>query len=104
MDELMNDGILKTLREEIQEAVGAPAILEGLAEEAIELAHAALKTARILRGENPTDARYENAWAAMTEEFTDLAIYSHILGLSIDYDLYCGKKERMVERIREAKA
>lgn len=36
------------------EAIGSPAMLEQLAEEATELAQAALKAARILRKENPT--------------------------------------------------
>lgn len=88
---------------EIQLIIGQPALLEGLAEEATELAHAALKAARILRGENPTPARYENAKIAVTEEYSDLETYAHILGVAIDPDIYREKKERMLARIREAK-
>jgi len=88
---------------EIREKIGDPALCEGLAEEAIELAHAALKTARILRGENPTPVRLENAIRAMAEEYTDLEIYAHVLGVSIVPDDYRWKKERMVARIREVK-
>ena len=36
------------------EKIGTPAMLEQLAKEAAELSQAALKLARVLRGENPT--------------------------------------------------
>lgn len=36
------------------DAIGEPAMLEMLAEEASELTQAALKASRVLRGENPT--------------------------------------------------
>ncbi|MBR3231188.1 MAG: hypothetical protein IKF75_00775 [Lachnospiraceae bacterium] len=98
----MKDNIFKEAIE-IQMMVGEPALYEGMAEEAIELAHAALKTARILRGENPTPARYENAKMAVTEEYSDLETYAHTLGVAIDPDIYREKKERMLARIREAK-
>ena len=87
---------------EIREAIGDPALYEGLAEEAVELAHAALKFARILRGENPTPAdRWETKWS-LIDEYSDLRIYSDILDLRIDAQVYSDKKERMVARIREA--
>lgn len=42
---------------EMIDIIGRPAMLEQLAEEASELAKAALKLARIDRGENPTRSR-----------------------------------------------
>ena len=38
----------------IIDEIGVPAMLEQLAEECSELAHASLKLARKIRGENPT--------------------------------------------------
>ena len=40
------------------EKIGTSAKLEQLAEEAAELSQAALKLARVLRGENPTPVNY----------------------------------------------
>lgn len=88
--------------QEIREALGLPALLEGLAEEAAELAQVALKAARILRGENPTPADYTKTGKALVEEYTDLRIYAGILNLLIDPHIFSDKKERMVARIREA--
>lgn len=44
------------------EYIGKAAMLEQLAEEAAELAQAALKCARIERGENPTPVTMETPW------------------------------------------
>ncbi len=87
---------------EIREAIGEPALLEGLAEEAVELAKEALKLARILRGENPTPADEETTRAAMHLERVDLEIYLDILDIPFDPRAYYSKKCRMKERIREA--
>lgn len=45
----------------ILDAIGEPAMYEMLAEEATELAHAAQKMARILRGEKPTPVTEEGS-------------------------------------------
>ena len=97
----MKDNIFKEAIE-IQMMVGEPALYEGMAEEAIELAHAALKTARILRGENPTPADEETTRRALIEECTDLMFYLNVLDVSLDYKVYRIKKRRMEERIGEA--
>ncbi len=88
---------------EIRDALGDPAIYEGLAEEAVELAQMALKAARILRGENPTPANLLQTKWKIIEEYTDLRIYSDLLDLRPDGQIYSDKKERMVARIREEK-
>lgn len=51
------------------------AILEGLAEEAAELAQAALKVARVLRRENPTPTTLEAALDHLQEELADVLVY-----------------------------
>lgn len=55
----------------ISEVIGEPAMLEQLAEEACEMAQAALKVARILRGENPTPKAEWEAQAELVEEIAD---------------------------------
>ena len=51
------------------------------AKEAAELAHAALKMARIIRNENPTPVTKEEAFAALEEEVTDVDICQQELAL-----------------------
>ena len=50
------------------EVIGEAATYELLAEECIELAHAALKMARVKRGENPTPATEEKVKKSIVEE------------------------------------
>lgn len=59
--------------------IGEPAALELLAEEAVELAHAALKLARVLRGENPTPVSYLDAAAQFAEELGDVRLCTRAL-------------------------
>lgn len=56
------------------DTIGKPATLELLAEECSELAQAALKYARILRGENPTPVTEDEAVSHLTEEIADVQI------------------------------
>ena len=58
----------------IAEKIGQAALLEQTAEEAAELSHAALKLARILRGENPTPVDAVSARKALCEEYADLQV------------------------------
>lgn len=58
----------------ISDKIGLPALLEQLAEECAELAHAALKEARILRGENPTPVDIVDARKALAEEYADVEV------------------------------
>lgn len=91
----------------IAENIPRAAIFEHLAEEAVEVAHAALKCARILRGENPTPLEYEEAKKDLEEEWTDLDLVVDTLNaqtmehLAIDYDLYREKLNRWHDRIME---
>lgn len=52
--------------------IGLPATLEQLAEEGAELSKAALKLARVIRGENPTPVGYCQAVDSLLEEAADV--------------------------------
>lgn len=87
----------------IAKEIGVAALYENLAEEAIELAHAALKTARALRNENPTPITTNEADNHVLEELQD--VYLLVLWLYGDfkYDIKTmGEKQaRAIRRIYE---
>lgn len=56
------------------EKIGEAAMYELLAEECTELAHAALKMARIIRDENPTSKTEDEALSDLEEEATDVDV------------------------------
>ena len=66
--------MLDTEAKKIVEAIGDPATFEQLAEECSELAHACLKMARVLRGENPTPVMPSDAQEAVIHEIADVAL------------------------------
>ena len=86
----------------IVEKIGTPAMYEMLAEECTELAHAALKMARIIRGENPTPKTREEAEGKLLEEVTDVAICASELKLQFDPDLWERKINRFQHRWKKA--
>lgn len=63
----------------IIEQIGEAATFEQTAEEATELAQAALKLARIIRGENPTPVTYEAAYENFVEEIADVKLCLAVL-------------------------
>lgn len=63
----------------IVDAVGEAAALEQLAEEAAELAKAALKLARVVRAENPTPVDYDTAFRSLCEELGDVRVCVAVL-------------------------
>ena len=56
----------------IVDRIGLPALLEQTAEECAELAHACLKEARRLRGENPTPCTAEECYGKIVAEEADV--------------------------------
>lgn len=58
----------------IMDKIGEPAVLEQLSEECAELAHAALKMSRALRGENPTPLTKDACLVRMLEEMADVYV------------------------------
>ena len=83
----------------ISGSLSRAALLEQMAEEAAELAQAALKTARILRKENPTPVTLEQSEDNLREEFTDLILCANVLKLFHDPDILLRKYERWISRI-----
>lgn len=68
----------------IIEEIGKPAMLEQLAEECCELGQAALKMARVLRGENPSPKTEMECLDALTEEIADVEWCIDQLGDMVD--------------------
>ena len=83
------------------EKIGAAAMLEQLAEEAMEWAHAALKLARIERGENPTPVLKEDAMDHLIEEYTDVVQCAEEFSLMPNREQIKLKKMRFEERWKE---
>jgi hypothetical protein len=78
-------------------------LLDQLAEECTELAHAALKASRIMRGENPTPVNIREAESKLVEEWTDLCLVADVMGLNLDEDIYDGKLNRWTARLNEVR-
>ena len=92
---------------EIHNKISVPALLELTAEECTELAHAALKLARYLRGENPTPADSDMLAMKLHEELADVLVCSNVL---VEADMLIpaiikqyekNKIERWAERLKE---
>lgn len=91
----------------LQEVIGTPAMLEQTAEECVELAHACMKLARYLRGENKVYKIKEEIYSNLSEEIADVYICidelleaSIISQESIDSNIMT-KLERMRKRLEE---
>lgn len=79
-------------------------IYVSLAEEASELAQAALKMYRIHSNANPTNISENEAYRNLIEEYGDLLLDARdILGLEPDRDLMRFKLNRWCERIDDAR-
>ena len=85
----------------IIEHVPAAARIEQLAEEAAELAQAALKMARVMRDENPTPVPYMEALRRLREEYTDVFVAAIAAELLVDSELGKAKMERWAGRVKE---
>ena len=90
----------------LHEIIGTPAMLEQTAEECVEMAHACLKLARHMRGENKVYKTIEKMHGNLSEEIADVSICMDELlsaGVisyeSLDSDIIA-KKERMQKRIQ----
>lgn len=79
--------------------IGEAAMLEQLAEEAAELAKAALKKARILRRENPTPVGLDEADKSLIEEYTDVVQCAKELQLEWDLQQAYMKHDRWVKQL-----
>lgn len=91
---------------EVIRSLGEPALLEQLAEECAELAHAALKLARLERGENPTPKTEEECVENLLEELGDVNLCMSVVEANRGIHIRClsvDKKARWSQRIREAR-
>lgn len=91
----------------IVEEIGCAAALEQLAEECSELAHAALKLARIMRNDNPTPVSKDEAYAKLNEEANDVVLcLEELLTAGMYYESSAIKeikRQRWIERIKESR-
>lgn len=91
------------------DAIGEAALYEQLAEEAAELAQAASKMARKIRGENPTPKTELTCLSALHEEISDTGncidelISAGKLDKALIDDLKKRKMKRWERRINEAR-
>lgn len=87
----------------IKNAVPLPDLYDQLAEEAAELAQAANKMARVLRGTNPTPKTEEGARHNLIEEYTDVVnVGTNILDIHPDWLIGDYKLYRWTKRIEES--
>lgn len=82
---------------DIKKHLSEAALLENLAEECVELAHAAQKCARILRGENPTPLTLQIACDMLSEEWADVRLVVSVL----PHEKYFSQTDAMMEFKRE---
>lgn len=89
----------------IREKIPDEELLCQLAEEASELAQAALKMHRIIDGRNPTPVRMSEAWASLQEEVADVLLCLRVLDIEVHdptvYRRQEAKLNRWVSRLRE---
>lgn len=76
---------------------------EQLAEESAELAKAALKMSRILRGENPTPVKKDEAAEMIREEISDVFSAAAVLNIDPDIDIMMMKLRRWAGRLEPDK-
>ena len=78
-------------------------LLAQLAEEAVELAHAALKLRRVYDGVNPTPVKRSEAFDNLKEEIADVQLLMCVLELNWDDPVYSRiatyKLKRWVHRL-----
>lgn len=83
----------------IAEKIGKAAMLEQFAEECMELGHACLKMARIIRGTNPTPVPAQTAWENIIEEYTDVRLCARELEIQPDGGIAKRKMNRWRKRM-----
>ena len=81
--------------------IGRPAAGEQLAEECVEMSHAAMKYARILRGDSPTPVTLEETWSRLSEELCDVLVCADVLGLMPDVGMMYEKRQRWIKRLTD---
>ena len=87
----------------IKRKIPVQELLAGLAEEAAELAQAALKLRRVFNGINPTPVTEEDAMERLYEEIADVKLYVSLLDLNPQYisEVMGHKLSRWRDRLEE---
>ena len=87
----------------IKQKVPVTELLAGLAEEASELAQAALKLRRVYDGTNPTPVKEEDAQERLYEEMADVKLYCSMLKVNVKYisEMMLSKQKRWEQRLME---
>lgn len=85
----------------IIDRIGKAAVYEQLAEECAELAQAAIKMSRYIRGENPPAKEPWEIVKSLTEEVTDVKICLVCLGIEADEEIAERKFARWHQRLDE---
>lgn len=89
----------------VREKLSDPELLAQLAEEAAELAKAALKMRRVMDGANPTPVTFEQAHNNLLEEICDVEtcvaalLYNTPTAVQVRAELRAVKLERWAERL-----
>lgn len=83
--------------------VSVPDILNQLAEEASELAQAALKMSRTMSSTNPSAIDSVDAYANLLEEYSDVVNVATVMSISSNNYICEKKMERWANRIKEMK-
>lgn len=85
----------------LYERIGLPAMLEQMAEECNELAHACLKYSRYLRNENPVYTEPDEMIRNINEEMADVTItLGELLGSDFTEDNNRGYEEFIAAKIK----
>lgn len=69
--------------QKIRAMISQEELLAGLAEEATEMAQAALKCRRTLTQLNPTPVKFPDAAQSLMEEIADVLLYLDVLGVGL---------------------
>ena len=84
---------------EIVKKIGESEVLAQLAEEAAELAQAALKLRRAMEGKNPTPKTEDEGRWTLEEEYNDVILCAVQLGLEVDACAAMNKIRRWQKRL-----
>lgn len=85
--------------DKIRDYLSDAEILAQLAEEASELAQAALKLRRVLDKTNPTPVAHEEAMSNLIEEYGDVVCCMRELDVMYDVSMLIKKKDRWIRRL-----
>lgn len=88
---------------DISNSLSEAAKWEQLAEECSELAQAALKKARKLRGENYTPKSMEEIDASVEEEWADVQLVRAICDIPTNWNIFKQKTDRWYKRLKKYK-